>query len=134
MTDLLLASGTAGCVIAGRLAEADPGLSILVIEGGPNNLDVPTIVHPALFLSGLMPTSNATLFYQGNKEGQLGDRELTVPSGGTLGGGSSINLMMYSRAQRSDFNAWNVPGWTTEDMIPYLRKVCTEGVHCEELS
>jgi choline dehydrogenase-like flavoprotein len=40
--------GTAACVVAGRLAEADPGLSILVIEQGPNNLDVPTVVHPAL--------------------------------------------------------------------------------------
>lgn len=121
--DSMLAGGTAGCVVAGRLAEADPGLSILVIEQGPSNLEVPTIVHPALFLSALMPTSNATLFYQGKKESQLGDRELVVPSGGTLGGGSSINIMMYSRAQRSDFDAWNVPGWSTEDMIPYLKKV-----------
>lgn len=134
MANVLLAGGTAGCVVAGRLAEADPGLSILVIEGGPNNLDVPTIVHPALFLSALMPTSNATIFYQGNKESQLDDRELIVPSGGTLGGGSSINLMMYSRAQRSDFNTWNVPGWSAEDMIPYLKKLCTGCGHREELS
>lgn len=123
---MLPTGGTAGCVVAGRLAEADPNLSILVIEGGPNNLDVATIVHPALFLSALMPTSNATLFYQGVKESQLNDRELVVPSGGTLGGGSSINLMMYSRAQRSDFDAWNMPGWSADDMLPYLKKVCTK--------
>lgn len=109
--------------MAGRLAEADPGLSILVIEGGPNNFDVPTIVHPALFLSALMPTSKATLFYKGNPEKQLDGRELIVPSGGTLGGGSSINLMMYSRAQRPDFDSWNSPGWTTNEMLPYLKKV-----------
>jgi choline dehydrogenase-like flavoprotein len=126
--------GTSGCVVAGRLAEGDPGLSILVIEGGPNNLDVPTIVHPALLLSGLVPTSKATIFYQGEKESQLNDRELIVPSGGTLGGGSSINLMMYSRAQRSDFDAWNVPGWATEDMIPYMKKVCTQCRNCEKCS
>jgi len=120
----MLAGGTAACVIAGRLAEADPGLSILVIEQGPNNLDVPTVVHPALFMGGLVPTSNATLFYQGNSEKQLNNRQLVVPSGGTLGGGSSINLMMYSRAQRSDFDSWNVPGWSANDMIPYLQKVC----------
>lgn len=94
-----------------------------MIEGGPNNFGVPTIVHPALFLSALMPTSNATIFYQAIKEPQLNNRELIVPSGGTLGGGSSINLMMYSRVQRSDFDAWNVSGWSTEDMIPYLKKV-----------
>ncbi|KAF2019502.1 GMC oxidoreductase [Aaosphaeria arxii CBS 175.79] len=121
--DVILAGGgTAACVIAGRLAEADPNLSILIIEQGPNNLQVPTIVHPALFMSGLLPTSNATLFYQSAPEPQLNNRELVVPSGGTLGGGSSINLMMYSRGQRSDFDSWNIPGWSADHMIPYLKK------------
>jgi choline dehydrogenase-like flavoprotein len=115
--------GTAACVVAGRLAEADPNLCVLIIEQGPNNFGVSTVVHPALCLNALMPTSHATIFYQAVKEHQLADRELVVPSGGTLGGGSSINLMMYSRPQRSDFNAWQVPGWTTDDMIPYLEKV-----------
>lgn len=45
-----------------------------------------------------------------------------MPSGGTLGGGSSINMGMYSRAQRCDFDAWGVEGWSTEDMIPYMKK------------
>ncbi|KAF1953522.1 alcohol oxidase [Byssothecium circinans] len=76
-------------------------------------------------MSGLLPTSNATLFYQSKAEKQLNNRELVVPSGGTLGGGSSINLMMYSRAQRSDFDSWNVPGWSADDMIPYLQKLET---------
>jgi alcohol oxidase len=31
--------------------------------------------------------------------------------------------MMYARAQRSDFDSWNVPGWSAKDMIPYLQKV-----------
>jgi len=115
--------GTAACVVAARLADADPKMSILVIEQGPNNFDVPKIVHPALFLSGLMPTSNATLFYQGNIESQLDGRQLTVPSGGTLGGGSSINLMMYSRVQDVDFDSWKTSGWATEEMLPYLKKV-----------
>jgi choline dehydrogenase-like flavoprotein len=97
--------GTAACVIAGRLAEADPDLSILVIEQGPNNLDVPTVVYLALFMGSLMPKNNVTLFYESNPEEKLSNRSLVVPSGGTLGGGSSINLMMYSRAQRSDFDS-----------------------------
>lgn len=29
---------------------------------------------------------------------------------------------MYSRAQRCDFDAWDVEGWSTEDMIPYMKK------------
>lgn len=29
---------------------------------------------------------------------------------------------MYSRAQRCDYDSWGVEGWSTEDLIPYMRK------------
>jgi alcohol oxidase len=90
---------------------------------------MPTIAVPVLFLANLMPGCTANIFYKTNKEKQLGDRELVVASGGVLGGGSSTNLMMYSRAQRSDFDSWNTPGWSADDMLPYLRKVCTSSVN-----
>ncbi|KAH8665698.1 GMC oxidoreductase-domain-containing protein [Tricladium varicosporioides] len=124
--DIIIAGGgTAACIVASRLSDADPNLSILVVEGGANNFDDPTIVHPLLFLSHLAPTSKATLFYQGTAETQLGGRQLVVPSGNVLGGGSSINLMMYSRAQRSDWNSWQMAGWSADEMIPYLKKLET---------
>ncbi|RYP38596.1 hypothetical protein DL767_002532 [Monosporascus sp. MG133] len=93
--DVIIAGGgTAGCVIAGRLAEADPGLSILVIEGGRNNVDLPSVVYPGFFLQNLQPATRTVLFYKGNKSRQLADREPIVPSGGVLGGGSSVNFML----------------------------------------
>lgn len=48
-----------------------------------------------------------------------------VPCGGVLGGGSSINVLMYTRPQRLDFDSWKTPGWTAEDMLPLLKKVET---------
>lgn len=42
-----------------------------------------------------------------------------------LGGGSSINLSMYTRAQASDYDAWNTPGWTAADIIPLCNKTET---------
>ncbi|KAH8686214.1 alcohol oxidase [Ilyonectria robusta] len=122
--DVIIAGGgTAACVVAGRLAEADPKLSILLIEGGPNNYNVPNIVHPVFFLDHLLPTSKTTIFYKGNKAAQLADREVIVPSGGTLGGGSSINFMMYTRGQRSDFDSWKSSGWSADDLLPYMKKL-----------
>lgn len=110
-------------MIAGRLAESDPGLSILVIEGGQDNRGKQNIEHPAFFLDHLQPTSKNTLFYKGNKSEKLGGREAIVPSGGVLGGGSSINFMMYTRAQRSDFDSWKTPGWSADELLPYMKKV-----------
>ncbi|KAH7146790.1 GMC oxidoreductase-domain-containing protein [Dactylonectria estremocensis] len=124
--DVIIAGGgTVACVVAGRLAEADPTLSILVIEGGQNNYNVPSVIHPALSLTHLLPTSKTAIFYKGSKAKQLAEREVIVASGGTLGGGSSINFMMYARAQRSDFDSWKTPGWSTEELWPYLKKLET---------
>ncbi|EUC48625.1 GMC oxidoreductase [Bipolaris oryzae ATCC 44560] len=124
--DVIIAGGgTAGCIIAGRLAEDDPSLSILVIEGGANNKDVASVVNPVFYLQNLLPTTKTALFYKGNKAKQLADREPIVPCGGTLGGGSSINFMMYTRAQRSDFDSWNTPGWSAQEVWPHLKRLET---------
>ena len=45
--------------------------------------------------------------------------------GGMLGGGSSINFMMYTRAQGADFDSWNTEGWAAKDMIPLCNKLET---------
>jgi alcohol oxidase len=45
--------------------------------------------------------------------------------GGILGGGSSINFMMYTRAQGIDFDSWATPGWTANDMLPLCKKLET---------
>ncbi|KAI0458215.1 GMC oxidoreductase [Xylaria acuta] len=124
--DVIVAGGgTAGCIVAGRLAEADPSLSILVIEGGPDNYGNPAVVTPAMFLTNIAPGSKTAIFYQARKSDKLAGREVIVPSGGTLGGGSSINFMMYTRAQRDDYDSWKTPGWTGDELYPFLKKLET---------
>ncbi|KAM7187200.1 GMC oxidoreductase domain containing protein [Rhypophila sp. PSN 637] len=124
--DVIIAGGgTAGCIIAARLAEAAPALSILVIEGGANNEGNPLIKHPAFLLAGMVPESKTNMFVQGLPEEQLGGRAQLVPTGGILGGGSSTNFMMYSRASRSDYDGWNTPGWSTDELMPLINKIET---------
>jgi alcohol oxidase len=124
--DVIIAGGgLAGCVVAGRLAEADRNLSILVIEQGPNSYGLPEVVHPGLYPRNLFPNSKVTLFWKTRKSDKLAGRSPIVPSGGTLGGGSAINWMVYTRAQRSDFDSWATPGWTADEMMPFLKKMET---------
>lgn len=115
--------GTAGCIIASRLADADPNLSVLVIEGGPNNYNEPLIVHPAFFFSNLAPGTKTIAFKVGNKSEHLANRELVVPTANVLGGGSSVNFSLYSRAQRTDLDSWQTPGWSADELLPYMKKV-----------
>ena len=64
-------------------------------------------------------------FYKSEASKHLNGREAIVPMGGMLGGGSSINFMMYTRAQGADFDSWNTEGWAAKDMIPLCNKLET---------
>ena len=119
----LFQGGTAACVAAGRLALADPSLSILLGEGGKNNLNEPTVTTPALYLTHLAPDSQTALFYKSQASQELLGREAIVPCGGILGGGSSINFMMYTRAQAVDYDAWNMEGWDFKSLLPSFKRV-----------
>ncbi|KAJ4405545.1 hypothetical protein N0V82_010302 [Gnomoniopsis sp. IMI 355080] len=96
---IIIGGGTAGCVVASRLAEADPGLSILLIKGGQNNNDIPTIALPVYFMAQLAPDSTVSVFHKANKSAAVGDRE------------------------RHDFDAWQAHGWSAAEMLPYLKKL-----------
>lgn len=45
--------------------------------------------------------------------------------GGCLGGGSSINFMMYTRAQAVDYDSFKTEGWYAKDLIPLSNKLET---------
>ncbi|KAI1121035.1 GMC oxidoreductase-domain-containing protein [Nemania abortiva] len=105
--DIIVAGGgSAGCIIASRLADADRDLSILVIEGGTTNENVVDLIYPAFMAKSLGPESKYNHYYKAVRSEALGNRDLVVPTGGVLSGGSSVNLMAYTRAQRSDFDSW----------------------------
>lgn len=62
-------------------------------------------------------------FHVGPKSPFLGDRSAVVPTARILGGGSSVNMLMYSRGQRSDFDSWAAPGWSTDELLSFMKKV-----------
>ncbi|KAG8744521.1 hypothetical protein FRC10_009973 [Ceratobasidium sp. 414] len=109
------------CVAAGRLAKANPGLEILLVEHGPNNLGDPTVVTPAFYMSHLAPTSKTAKFWQANKSSALNGRSPIVPSAQVLGGGSRYTRASASETS-SDFDDWKTPGWSSTDLLPLLRK------------
>jgi choline dehydrogenase len=53
----------------------------------------------------------------------LADRELYWPRGKMLGGSSSINGMMWVRGHRADYDGWDMPGWSFDDVLPYFHRI-----------
>ena len=98
-------------------------LSIIILERGINTRHDPVVTTPCSFFENLSPDSQRAKFYSSEPAKELAGRQIIVPTGGCLGGGSSINFMVYARPQSIDFDDWKTEGWHGNDMLPYLKKV-----------
>jgi choline dehydrogenase len=117
---VIVGGGAAGCVLASRLSAADS--NVLLLEAGPPD-NHPYIHVPAGFTKLSGPKVNWG--YRTVPQKQLNNRDMWYPQGRTLGGGSSINAMIYTRGHRTDYDAWaagGAKGWSYEDVLPYFRK------------
>ncbi|KAI0142267.1 alcohol oxidase-like protein [Xylariaceae sp. FL1272] len=122
---IITGGGTSGNVLASRLSDAYPDLSILVIEGGPDSANNPNVTIPSLYRFNLGPDSTTSTAVLSHPEEQLAGRALSVFTGAVLGGGSSVNALAYARGQASDFDAWNTKGWSADELLPFMRKLET---------
>lgn len=69
------------------------------------------------------PNDKFILPYKSTASSYLAGREAVVPTSRVLGGGSSVNMLLYSRPQRSELDAWGTPGWSADEILGYMNKV-----------
>jgi len=100
---IIIGAGSAGCVLAYRLSE-DPGATILLLEAG--GADRHPYVQIPLGLGKLQQRRMFDWGYDSEPEPGLNDRRLAVFRGKVLGGSSSVNVMLYTRGHRGDFDRW----------------------------
>ncbi|MEV6981234.1 GMC family oxidoreductase N-terminal domain-containing protein [Sphaerisporangium sp. NPDC051017] len=115
---VIVGAGVAGCVLANRLS-ADPAVRVALLEAGGADRRMEIRV-PAAF-SKLFKTRH-DWNYTTAKQTEMSGRELYWPQGRTLGGSSSINAQMWVRGHRADYDGWNLPGWSYDEVLPYFRR------------
>lgn len=118
---IVVGAGSAGAVVAARLAE-DPNVRVLVLEAGGADsgdlFDVPSL-WPQQF------TTRYDWDYRSEPEPFLGNRPTYLPRGKVLGGTSSMNAMLYIRGVPLDYDEWREAGcvgWGWQDVLPYFKK------------
>lgn len=119
---VIVGSGAAGSVLANRLTE-DPAVTVCVLEAGPPDRN-PWIHVPAGFVKTL---ADPAVTWQFKTEGipMTGGRRIATTQGRTLGGGSSVNGMIYNRGQPADLDNWaqrGNRGWGYADCLPYYKR------------
>ncbi len=119
---IIVGAGTAGSLLALRLAEAGRN-SVCVVEAGPEDRN-PWLRIPAGFLKTLADTRVTWPFTTEPSPGTNG-RSLRLPQGKVLGGTSAINGAIYNRGQAEDFDGWAAagnPGWAYADVLGYFKR------------
>ncbi|OJD15000.1 hypothetical protein AJ78_04722 [Emergomyces pasteurianus Ep9510] len=119
---IVCGGGSSGCVPAGRLANLDHNLQVLLIEAGEDNLNNPWVYRPGIYPRNMKLDSKTASFYYSRPSEWLDGRRAIVPCAHILGGDSSINFMMYTRASASDYDDFKAKGWTTKELLPLMRK------------
>ncbi len=120
---IIVGAGSAGCVLAGRLAEAGQG-SILVIEAGPRDLS--PWVHLPIGYGKTFYHRRMNWMYRTTPQAELDGREIYQPRGKVVGGSSAINAMVYARGQAEDFDEWKRlgnPGWGWAEVLAAYKRM-----------
>jgi 4-pyridoxate dehydrogenase len=119
---IIVGAGSAGCVLANRLTE-DPRTTVLLLEAGGS--DRHPFIQIPLGLGKLWQKRMFDWGYDTEPEPQLDNREIPLRRGKVLGGSSSVNVMVYTRGHRRDFDRWarqGATGWSYADALPYFKR------------
>lgn len=119
---IIVGAGSAGCVLADRLS-ASGEHNVLVLEKGGSDRHI--FVQMPTALSYPMNMERFTWQFHAEPDPGIDGRALHCPRGKVLGGGSSINGMVYVRGHACDFDQWEelgASGWNYQQCLPYFKR------------
>ncbi len=116
---IIVGGGSAGCTIAGRLSE-NAAATVALFEAGPSDRN-PFIHLPVTYYK------TQRMLQRFDLEPATAMHNVVQNSGQArvLGGGSSVNAMVYIRGCPEDYDRWSesgATGWTYKDVLDYFKK------------
>ena len=116
-------AGSSGSVIARRVAE-NPDVKVLLLEAGGTD-EVPGVTEASQWPLNL--GGERDWGFASQPDPRLHGRSIPFSMGKVLGGGSSINLMVWARGHRSDWDHFasesGEPAWGYEPVLDLYRHI-----------
>ena len=121
-----MGAGSAGCIVARRLADA--GASVVLLEAG--GADRSRIIRKPGMVAVMHSVPEVKKrfdwgFYSTPQAAAL-DRSIPQVRGKVLGGSSSINGMLFVRGNRQNFDDWaagGCPGWSYDEVLRSYKRL-----------
>ena len=116
---IVVGTGASGAVVAGELSKT--GAKVLVVESGGADTS-PTISNPSIWFYNIGSPLDWSLPIAPTP--QLNERKFNMALGHVLGGGSSINALVWTRGLERDYAAWEqngAKGWGFADVLPIYK-------------
>lgn len=120
---IVCGAGASGSVVAGRLAE-NPDVRVLLIEAGGTD-DHPDIEQPGHWPLNLGTDRDWNFTAAANPH--INHRQLPLSMGRGLGGGSSINVMLWARGHKNDWEDFATesgdPAWNYASVLKLYQRI-----------
>ncbi|PIL30033.1 hypothetical protein GSI_07945 [Ganoderma sinense ZZ0214-1] len=121
---IVVGAGAAGGVLANRLTE-DGTTKVLLIEAGSSDYNNTNIQIP--WLAPVLTHSQFDWNYTTVPQEGMSNRSIAYARGKVLGGSTSINYMIYTRASKDDWDrlasTTGDDGWSWSSILPYAKKL-----------
>lgn len=112
---IVVGGGSAGCVVAARLA-AEGKLSVLLLEYG-SSAEAHPITFSAHGFADAFAHPDLMMDRLSQPQPHCQQRSLYLGSGTGMGGSGAVNGMVYTRGDRRDYTQWPT-GWQWHDVAP----------------
>ena len=123
---IVVGAGSAGCIVANRLAES--GAQVVLVEAGKGDRS-PLVRKPGMItVMHSVPQIKKRFdwnYYTVPQENAI-RRQIPTMRGRLLGGSSSVNGMIFVRGNRANYDGWaadGCTGWSYDDVLPSFRRM-----------